>query len=103
MARRQGNDRRGPQKRGGGGGHGGGGHNNQRRQGGGHGGGGHGAGGHGGGHAGPRSHPRQQRSFRPYARKQGGPATCPMCGAVVPDLKQHSHQRHDDAESHPRQ
>jgi hypothetical protein len=26
-----------------------------------------------------------------------------MCGAVVPDLKQHIHQRHDDAESHPRQ
>jgi hypothetical protein len=93
VARRQGNDRRGPQKRGGGG-HGGGGHNNQRRQGG---------GGDGGGHAGARSHPRQQRNFRPHGRKQGGPATCPMCGAVVPDLKQHIHQRHDDAESHPRQ
>jgi len=26
-----------------------------------------------------------------------------MCGAVVTDLKQHIHQRHDDAESHPRQ
>jgi len=26
-----------------------------------------------------------------------------MCGAVVTDLKLHIHQRHDDAQSHPRQ
>ena len=31
-----------------------------------------------------------------------GPKACPMCGAVVPDLKAHIRDRHDDAEAHPR-
>ena len=36
---------------------------------------------------------------RPHA---GGPKACPMCGAVVPDLKRHIRERHDDPSSHPR-
>jgi len=33
---------------------------------------------------------------------QRGPKACPMCGAIVPDLKAHIRDRHDDAEAHPR-
>ena len=31
-----------------------------------------------------------------------GPRSCPMCGAVVSDLAAHIRDRHDDADSHPR-
>ena len=43
------------------------------------------------------------------ARRRGGgmpmhrgPKACPMCGALVADLKAHIRDRHDDAEAHPR-
>ena len=53
----------------------------------------------GGGGGGPHRYSRQ----RPHSNRQSGPIACPMCGAVVPDLKTHIRQRHDDPESHPRQ
>ena len=53
--------------------------------------------------AGPRPGGPNAHSRRPYARRPpAGPITCPMCGAVVPDLRTHIRQRHDDPESHPR-
>jgi hypothetical protein len=36
-------------------------------------------------------------------RANSGPKTCPMCGAAVDNLAAHIRQRHDDAQSHPRQ
>ena len=57
----------------------------------------------GGGSA--HAHSRPSRGG-PAARQGGGrgrgPVTCPMCGAVVPDLGAHVRSRHDDPLSHPR-
>jgi hypothetical protein len=55
-----------------------------------------------GGHGGPRM--RNDSRRRPGGRPSGrGPQTCPMCGAVVGDLKFHIQSKHDDAASHPRE
>ena len=42
---------------------------------------------------------RPRPGFRPVDR---GPKACPMCGALVNDLRAHIQQRHDDADAHPR-
>lgn len=46
--------------------------------------------------------PQPRGRHRSSQRIDRGPKTCPMCGAVVGDLGAHIRQRHDDAQSHPR-
>jgi hypothetical protein len=53
----------------------------------------------------PSGHGSQMRTrHRSNGRpNQRGPQTCPMCGAVVGDLKFHMQSKHDDPASHPRE
>lgn len=57
----------------------------------------------GAGHSGHSGHAGHSGRGRPGGRPtHRGPKSCPMCGAVVADLKAHIRDRHDDAEAHPR-
>ena len=52
------------------------------------------------GPGGGRNQAGRRRGGPPIHR---GPKACPMCGALVADLKAHIRDRHDDAEAHPRE